>query len=69
MGTINTDTFAIRQATYALPDDFLVTEARPSMLSRLGDELLGRATTWRDKERLASDRVVICDLSLIAFKS
>ena len=67
MSPVNAYSFAVGQAAHILPHHFLITEARPSVLLRLLDQLLDRALPRRNEERLASDRVIVGYLSSMLF--
>ena len=68
MGPIDADSFAVWQAAHVLPHHFLVTEARPPVLFRLLDQLLNSSLPRCNEERLASHRVVVRGLALVALQ-
>ena len=58
-------TFTIFQTSDIFPIDFVVTKARPAVLSRLATELIVRASNGSGKEQFASDRIVKLNFSAV----
>ena len=63
VGSIDADGFTVGEASYVFPNNFLVAEARPAVLSALLEELISSSALGCNKERLAGNRVVVSDLS------
>ena len=62
VGAIDGDGLTVDEAPNVVPDDLFVAERGPTVLLGLTDELLHCATSWRDKQWLPRDRIIICDL-------
>ena len=67
MGSINRNSLPVFETSNIFPDDFFITEARPSMSSAFDNEFLSGTTPWSDEQWLSSDWVVISDFLVRIF--
>ena len=68
MSAIDTDCLSIGEAAHVLPDYLLISEAGPSMVARLLNELGDCAIARTNEKGLARDTVIVGDLTLVSLK-
>ena len=69
MGSAVAHSLAILQAFDILPDNFLISEAWPSMSLAFVKELFSSSASWCYEEGLASDRVIVGHLLIFVLSA